>query len=194
MIFAEHLTVSFGTKEVLKDFSFSLPSSGITALRGPSGCGKTTLLRILAGLESPQSGWVTGIAPERTAFLFQENRLFPWRTVSQHLFDVLPKHRQGELPRWLDLVELAEEAHAFPSALSGGMKRRLALARCLALGGALYLLDEPFSGVDPDRVGRIMFQLKQWNLPILLVSHETAVLAQSDLVIDLDGPPLSVVV
>ncbi|MGE4277377.1 MAG: ATP-binding cassette domain-containing protein [Lawsonibacter sp.] len=194
MILAEHLTLSFEDKEVLKDFSLCLPSSGITALRGPSGCGKTTLLRVLAGLESPESGRVTGLAPMETAFLFQENRLLPWRTAAQHLTDVLPGERQEEAPRWLELVELTGEEHAYPATLSGGMKRRLALARCLALGGALYLLDEPFAGVDQDRAGRIMARLKRQNLPILLVSHETEVLAQADRVIDLDGPPLSVIV
>ncbi|MEA4932993.1 MAG: ATP-binding cassette domain-containing protein [Lawsonibacter sp.] len=192
MIVAEHLTLSFDGKAVLHDFSLLVPSSGITALRGPSGCGKTTLLRVLAGLESPQSGRITGITPRETAFLFQENRLLPWRTAGQHLTDVMPGNRKGWASRWLDLVELTGEEHAYPTALSGGMQRRLALARCLALGGALYLLDEPFSGVDPDRAGRIMARLKQQHLSILLVSHEADVLAQADLVIDLDGPPLSV--
>lgn len=191
LIRAERLTLSFGSKEVLKNFSLSLPSSGITALRGPSGCGKTTLLRVLAGLEIPQSGRVAGLDPAQTAFLFQENRLFPWRTVGQHLTDVLPARRQGEAPLWLELVELTGEEQAYPAALSGGMGRRLALARCLALSGVLYLLDEPFAGVDPDRAVRIMARLKQKQLPILLVSHEAGVLAQADRVIDLDGPPLS---
>ncbi|MEM5781240.1 MAG: ATP-binding cassette domain-containing protein, partial [Lawsonibacter sp.] len=147
LISAERLTLSFGSKEVLKNFSLSLPSSGITALRGPSGCGKTTLLRVLAGLEIPQSGRVAGLDPAQTAFLFQENRLFPWRTVGQHLTDVLPARRQGESPLWLELVELTGEEQTYPAALSGGMGRRLALARCLALSGTLYLLDEPFAGV-----------------------------------------------
>lgn len=193
MIAAEQLTLSFEGRAVLNDFSLSLPSSGITALRGPSGCGKTTLLRVLAGLEVPQSGMVTGITPRQTAFLFQENRLLPWRTAMQHLTDVLPSGRHGEAPRWLELVELTGEEHVYPAALSGGMQRRLALARCLALGGALYLLDEPFAGVDADRASRIMARLKQQHLPILLVSHEADVLAQADRVIDLDGPPLSLV-
>lgn len=194
VIAAEHLTLSFDRKAVLHDFSLSVPSSGITALRGPSGCGKTTLLRVMAGLEFPQSGRVTGVTPREIAFLFQENRLLPWRTVWQHLTDVLPGNRQGEASRWLELVELTGEEGAYPSALSGGMQRRLALARCLALGGVLYLLDEPFSGVDPDRAGRILARLKQQHLPILLVSHEADVLSQADLVIDLNGPPLSVLI
>ncbi len=185
-----HICLSFGEKEVLSDFSLTLPPSGITLLRGPSGCGKTTLLRVLAGLTKPASGCVTGLSPKETAFLFQENRLLPWRTVEQHLTDVLPKERRDEVPFWLALAELEGEEHAYPAALSGGMARRLALARCLALGGSLYLLDEPFAGVDPSRAGRILERLRGLATPVLLVSHEDALLQQVHTVIDLDGPPL----
>lgn len=187
-----HISLSFGDKEVFRDLSLTLPAAGITLLRGPSGCGKTTLLRVLAGLAKPGSGSITGISPKQTAFLFQENRLLPWRTVEQHLTDVLPRERQEEVSLWLELVELTGEEKAYPAALSGGMARRLALARCLALGGSLYLLDEPFAGVDPHRAGRILDRLKELNTPVLLVSHEDALTVQVHTVIDLDGPPLRV--
>ena len=85
------LTVTFGEKRVLDGFSLDLPDQGVTALSGPSGCGKTTLLRLLAGLERPEEGSISGIAPGETAFLFQEDRLFPWRTAKQQLTDVLTK-------------------------------------------------------------------------------------------------------
>ena len=191
MLQIDRLTLSFGDKRVLEDFSLSLPLEGVTALRGPSGCGKTTLLRCIAGLERPNSGRVAGVSPRQTAFLFQENRLFPRRTVEQHITDVLPRERRGEASRGLALTELEGEERAYPSALSGGMGRRLALARCLALGGALYLLDEPFSGVDPERAERIMGRIRTLNTPVLLVSHEEAVLSLADRVVELDGPPLS---
>ena len=191
MLQIDRLTLSFGDKRVLEDFSLSLPLVGVTALRGPSGCGKTTLLRCIAGLERPNSGRVAGVSPRQTAFLFQENRLFPWRTVEQHITDVLPRERRGEASRWLALAELEGEERVYPSALSGGMGRRLALARCLALGGTLYLLDEPFSGVDPERAERIMGRIRTLNTPVLLVSHEEAVLSLADRVVELDGPPLS---
>ena len=191
MLQIDRLTLSFGDKRVLEDFSLSLPLEGVTALRGPSGCGKTTLLRCIAGLERPNSGRVAGVSPRQTAFLFQENRLFPWRTAEQHITDVLPRERRGEASRWLALAELEGEERVYPSALSGGMGRRLALARCLALGGALYLLDEPFSGVDPERAERIMGRIRTLNTPVLLVSHEEAVLSLADRVVELDGPPLS---
>lgn len=190
MIELSHLSFSYGDRTVLSDFSLTLPDRGITALQGPSGCGKTTLLRLLAGLERPQSGTISGVVPGTGAILFQENRLLPWRTVGQHITDVLPKERQGERDRWLELVELEGEANTLPAALSGGMGRRLALARCLALGGSLYLLDEPFAGVDSERARRILERIRALGTPVVLTSHQAPVLDLADRVIALDGPPL----
>ena len=187
----EHLTVSYGEKRVLDGFSLEIPQ-GVTVLSGPSGCGKTTLLRTIAGLERPESGRVEGITPAETAILFQEDRLFPWRTVEQHLTDVLPRSRWNEVPRWIALAELEGEEHSRPAALSGGMRRRLALVRCLALGGALYLLDEPFTGIDPERTQRLMAFLKELSVPVLLSSHESQVLSLAHQVIRVDGFPLRI--
>ena len=187
----EHLTVSYGEKRVLDGFSLEIPQ-GVTVLSGPSGCGKTTLLRTIAGLERPESGRVEGITPAETAILFQEDRLFPWRTVEQHLTDVLPRSRWNEVPRRIALAELAGEEHSRPAALSGGMRRRLALVRCLALGGALYLLDEPFTGIDPERTQRLMAFLKELSVPVLLSSHESQVLSLAHQVIGVDGFPLRI--
>lgn len=191
MIFVRDLTVCFGDKDVLKDFSIDLPERGVTALSGPSGCGKTTLLRVLGGLQAPERGTVSGVG--ESVFLFQEDRLFPWRTAKQHLTDVLPKARQEEAARWLALAELTGEEHSYPAALSGGMGRRLALARTLALGGDLYLLDEPFTGVDALRAQRILERIRALGKPVLLVSHEAETVAQCDRVLYLDGPPLSII-
>nr|WP_201757349.1 ATP-binding cassette domain-containing protein [Colidextribacter sp. OB.20] len=185
----EGLTVSFGERAVLDRFSLQIPDRGVTALSGPSGCGKTTLLRVLAGLERPCGGAVY-LSPRETAILFQDDRLLPWRTVEQHLTDVLPRERWGEVPALLALAELEGEGKTMPAALSGGMGRRLALARCLALDAKLYLLDEPFAGVDLPRALRILERLRALPAPVLLVSHEPDILAHADAVIELDGPPL----
>ena len=190
MIQIEGLSLAYGDKRVLEDFSLSLPDRGVTALSGPSGCGKTTLLRVLAGLQRPDAGRLTGLDPARTVLLFQENRLLPWRTVEQHIADVLPRARRGETGRWLALVELEGEEHARPSALSGGMGRRLALARALACGGGLYLLDEPFTGVDAARAARILERVRALGVPVLLSSHEAEIVALCDRGIPLAGPPL----
>ena len=185
-----HLFLSYGEKQVLVDFSLTLPLEGVTVLSGPSGCGKTTLMRCVAGLERPQRGAISGIIPRETAFLFQEDRLFPWRTAEQHLLDVLPKSRRGEAARWLALAGLEGEKDTYPSALSGGMKRRLALVRALALGGRLCLLDEPFTGVDGERVRALMAALKELGTPAILSSHEELVRSLADRVVYLSGPPL----
>lgn len=190
MIRVEHLYLSFGEKEVLRDFSLILPDAPLVGLTGPSGCGKTTLLRVLAGLERPQSGAVSGVDPARTAFLFQEDRLLPRRTAWQQIADVLPRSRRGEAECWLAFAELEDERDALPASLSGGMARRLSLARCAALGGALFLLDEPFTGVDAPRRGRLLTRLRALNTPAVLVSHEKEVLSACDAVVALDGPPL----
>ena len=193
MIKLRNITLRYGDKLVLDRLSLDLPAQGLTALSGPSGCGKTTLLRVMAGLERPQGGAVDGLDPTRTAFLFQEDRLLPWRTVGQHITDVLPRPRRGELAEWLAFAELKDEAAAYPAALSDGMARRLALARCAALGGDVLLLDEPFSGVDPARTGRLMDRLRGLNVPVILSTHQSTVLERCDAVIRLDGPPLTMI-
>ena len=193
MIQIQNLHLAFGEKQVLQDFSLTIPSRGVTALSGPSGSGKTTLLRCIAGLQAPQRGHVSGIDPAHTAILFQENRLLPWRTVEEHLTDVLPPHRNGEAKELLELVELSQEKDHYPAQLSGGMGRRLALARCLALEAKLYLLDEPFTGVDLERIRRLMDYLRSLPVPVLLSTHEPEVLALAHGVVHLEGPPLTIV-
>lgn len=185
MICVEHLTVTYGEKTALEDVSLTIPRSGVTALVGPSGCGKTTLLRVLGGLLTPQQGQVTGLEPGEVAFLFQENRLLPWRTVAQHLTDVAPRQPATSPQSWLELVELEGEEGAYPSALSGGMARRLALARCLALEREVLLLDEPFAGVDLQRAGRILQRLKDLGKPVILVAHEPNLAQNGDRIIQI---------
>ena len=167
------LTLSFGEKQVLDRFSLKIPQ-GVTVLSGPSGCGKTTLLRVIAGLEHPQSGQVEGITPAETAFLFQEDRLFPWRTVEQHLTDILPRSRWDEVPRWIALAGLEGEEHRRPAALSGGMRRRVAIARALAAPARVYLMDEPLKGLDRDTKQAVLSLIREEtrNGLLVLVTHD----------------------
>lgn len=193
MIEVKNLSLAYGEKAVLKNFSLELPDKGVIGFTGPSGSGKTSLLRTLAGLVRPDSGGITGLDAGQTAFLFQENRLLPWRTVEQHITDVLPRERRGETEQWLALAELEGENRSYPLSLSGGMARRLAVARCAALGGEVLLLDEPFTGVDTERAVRMLTRLKELGKTILLVSHEELILAACDRVYAFDGPPLKLV-
>lgn len=192
MLCLDKVSVRFGEKQVLDAFSLELPERGVTALSGPSGCGKTTLLRVLAGLQRPDSGTVAGLDPAQTALLFQENRLLPGLRAREQIAAVLPRKRQGEWRRWLALVELEGEGEARPGQLSGGMQRRLALARALALGGKRLLLDEPFAGVDPERAARILGRVRDLGVPTLLACHEERILSRADALVPLAGPPLQI--
>ena len=172
MISVENITIRFGEKTVLDGLSLSVPAHGLTYLAGPSGRGKTTLLRVLAGLLVPETGRVE--LPGRPVLLFQEDRLFPGRTARQQVEAVLPRHRRREADRWLELVELSDAADLLPGELSGGMARRLALARALAVEGDVLLLDEPFAGVDLPRAERILARIGSLHKPVLLTGHDRA--------------------
>ena len=169
MIQVKNVTVSFEGKMVLDNIMLTIPAEGVTYLSGPSGEGKTTLLRVLAGLLEPDKGFVS--LPGRPVLLFQEDRLFPRRTVRDQVRAVLPQALRGTAEDWLELVELSDSLDKYPEELSGGMARRTALARALAVEGDIYLLDEPFSGVDLDCSLRILERLKKWGKPILLTGH-----------------------
>ena len=193
MLEIRELTVSYGDKLVLDRFSLTVPAEGVTALAGPSGCGKTTLLRVLMGLETPSSGSVAGLDPSKAVLLFQENRLFPWRTAEQHITDVLPRPDRETARRWLAAAGLEGEEGTYPAALSGGMARRLSLVRALALAEVRrgwVLLDEPFAGVDQARTETLMEAVYGLGLPVLLCAHEHHTVALATRRVDLDGPPL----
>lgn len=183
MIEVRDLTVRFGDRTVFNNFMSTIPETGLTFLSGPSGAGKTTLLRALAGLLTPEGGTV--ILPGRPVLLFQEDRLFPTRTVREQVEAVLPRARRGEAELWLELVELAGDAGKRPGELSGGMARRAALARALAVEGEVLLLDEPFAGVDLPRAERIMSRLRKLGKPILLTGHSPQLAEQCDRLIEL---------
>lgn len=166
---AKNITVRFGDKTVLDDLSLTIPDEGLTYLSGPSGVGKTTLLRVLAGLLRPDCGEV--VMDRRPVLLFQEDRLFSRCPARQQIEAVLPRDRWSEAARWLELCELTEAADKLPGELSGGMARRLALARALAVEGDAYLLDEPFAGVDLKRAERILRKLKELGRPMVITGH-----------------------
>ena len=145
---------------VLGGVSFAAPAGGIVCVLGPSGCGKTTLLRIIAGLETPDRGRVT--IGERVVsgplreigYITQEPTLLPWRTVLSNvelgleIAGVPPEERRARARRYLELVELAGFDGYHPKQISGGMKQKVALARSLAVEPRVLLLDEPFAALD----------------------------------------------
>lgn len=148
MISIRNISIQFDKQYIIKDFSLDIQPAERVCLFAPSGRGKTTLLRALCGLQELDSGSIHGLENKRIAVLFQENRLLPQLSAEDNLKLVLPAERRHEVPYWLDLLCLSDAAHKTPLQLSGGMNRRLAIARTLAYGGDLYLLDEPFQGLD----------------------------------------------
>lgn len=173
----EDLTFAYGDKVIFRDLCLELPDRGVTAISGPSGCGKTTLLRLIAGLETPLSGRITAPGLENTSFLFQENRLFPGVSASSQIRAVMP--RGCDVTEYLRLVGLEGEASSKPETLSGGMLRRVSLARAIAYSRdkSLLILDEPFTGVDSQTVDSIMTHLKSMPIPILLSTHDSHTLS-----------------
>lgn len=163
------LSKAFGEKQVLENFSCTLPAPGLTALMGPSGVGKTTLFRILLGLEKPDSGGIFGMEGKTLSVVFQEDRLFPDLTVLQNA-EVAGTNGEA----WLTRLGLQSELSAYPQSLSGGMRRRVSIARAICRNGDVFLLDEPFQGLDKERkrdVMEIFRQLKK-EKPVLLITHD----------------------
>ena len=143
-----HITFGYPGKELFRDFSLTLSPGERVAIMGPSGRGKPTLLRLMAGLEKPASGRVTGIPREGVSMVFQEDRLVPGLTVLENLALAAPRADRSQLLALLPTLGLRGEENSLPGSLSGGMARRVAIARAAALGSSLVLLDEPFTGLD----------------------------------------------
>ena len=190
--------VSFGYRAgspVLEDFSLVLPETGVVCLLGPSGCGKTTLLRVLAGLEVPSSGRVTGLEARRVAVVFQEDRLLPWETAWQNAVTGQDAGARERAREWLTRLGLGDSLHRFPRELSGGMRRRVAIARAMAAEHGLLLLDEPFAGLDEpawtDAAGQVA-QAGADRLAVLVTHLPEQAAAMGARVVRMAGPPLAV--
>ncbi|HWR22435.1 MAG TPA: ATP-binding cassette domain-containing protein [Feifaniaceae bacterium] len=168
------ITAGYASQTVLRRLSLTLPDHGIVQVTGSSGCGKTLLMRVLAGLHLPYSGKIEGLDGLRVSMAFQEDRLLPWFTAFENVRCVLKKGEDSGKPAslWLSRMELSDVAKSYPNELSGGMQRRLALARALAYGGDLLLLDEPFNGLDKELRARVAAHIKNAAPLIVLVSHE----------------------
>lgn len=148
----KQVTKAYGEKTVLKDFSQTFAPGRRYAILAPSGRGKTTLLRLILGLEKPQSGTVTGV-PERRAAVFQEDRLCRNLTVLGNLRMVLGRGvKESVMLDMLRRLGLEDAAWKKASELSGGMARRVALARAILSKPELLVLDEPFTGLDGEAV------------------------------------------
>ena len=180
MIELEHIHKQYGASVIIEEARLELKAGEITLLQGPSGCGKTTLLEIAAGLIPPDSGERVCQA-QRIGCVFQDDLLLPWLDARQNLefslTTLVPESiRTERIDTWLERTGLTEHAQTLPADLSGGMRRRLNLARALAIQPDLLLLDEPFAFLDTDwkrQTAGWIGQATTQGAAVLIVTHET---------------------
>ncbi len=173
MIRLVDISKSFGEKLLFSRLTLTLPDKGAVALTGPSGCGKTTLLRIIAGLDKDYTGTVETEKGLLFSFVFQEDRLLEGIPAIENLLFVCQD--RAKCLDALRVTDLEKEAKTLPRQMSGGMKRRLAIARALCYGGGALILDEPFSGIDAARRERIAQAIREYARErlVLLVTHDS---------------------
>lgn len=168
------VTMGFSGKNILENCSFSMKNGEHIAIMGPSGSGKTTILRLIAGQLTPNAGTVD-VSAEKISYMFQEHRLLPWLTAEENVNLVLGDRNTTleQARQWLEVVGLRDSLGKRPSQLSGGMRQRVSLARALAYGGDLFLLDEPMSALDADMTDEMLSLLKEHTQckSLIFVTH-----------------------
>ena len=196
-----------GGVEALRGASFEAARGEFVAIAGASGCGKTTLLRAVGGLLAPSDGAIEidGAPPyaaqarKTIGFVFQDPALLPWLDVERNVRLALEINGGGEdagdsAARSVDLVGLGEYRSFYPRQLSGGMKQRAALARALAIGPEVLLLDEPLGALDEITRAAMRYEiLRLWErsgATAIMVTHSIVeAVAMADRVLVMDGPP-----
>jgi len=179
--------------EVLSHFSFTFPEKGVVCLLGRSGCGKTTLINCIAGLEKADSGAIKGIQGAKLSFVFQEDRLIPWVSAKRNL--MLVNDNEKLCDDILSKMGLSEHSSKLPDELSGGMRQRTAIARAVAYGGDIILLDEPFKGIDVKTKAAVIDTVKELvkDKLCIFITHDLEEAIQLyDMIVILDGPPLRI--
>lgn len=199
-----------GETETIKNLSFEAYEGEFVAIVGPSGCGKTTLLSCLSGLLTPASGTITFDGKKisetdvRIGYMHQKDLLFDWRDNYKNIalsIEISPfdkEERKGNIDKLLEIYDLKEFTHSYPTALSGGMRQRVALIRTLICKPDFLLLDEPFSALDfqtrlevSDDIYRI---IKNENKTALLITHDIEeAISMADKVLVLSKRPTHVI-
>ena len=188
----KHIDFSYGDKLVLKDFSLSLPQKGVVCLFGSSGLGKTTVLRLIAGLEKPKNGSLEGFENKRITFIFQEDRLLPWRTAKENVALALGNTTEAKEKALavLSSLGLENDADRYPDEMSGGMCRRVAAARALAPESDIILADEPTGNLDSKNSAEILNLLrlynKKFNQTLIVITHDENIALQADRILRIE--------
>ena len=192
MLELRNISKKFGDKQILKDFNLIVPEKQVLAIVGPSGGGKTTLLRMLAGLETIDSGQViyngeildVADLEKRNllGFVFQDFQLFPHLSVLEnltlspiHTMNVAKEEAEEKAQGLLARLGLSEHANAYPYSLSGGQKQRVALARAMMINPEIIGYDEPTSALDPAlrlEVEKLILQNREIGMTQIVVTHD----------------------
>ena len=192
MLELRNISKKFGDKHILKDFNLIVPEKQVLAIVGPSGGGKTTLLRMLAGLETIDSGQViyNGETLDVTelekrnilGFVFQDFQLFPHLSVLENLtlspiytMNISKEEAEERARGLLARLGLSEHAKAYPYSLSGGQKQRVALARAMMINPEIIGYDEPTSALDPAlrlEVEKLILQNREMGMTQIVVTHD----------------------
>lgn len=195
------LTVAYGAQPVVEDVDLDVGAGQFVTLIGASGSGKTSVLRAITRLLAPHAGSVELDIPlEHVGFLFQDDALLPWRTAVENValgLRIQGVARDAALRTagdWLARLGLDGFGHRYPRQLSGGQRKRVALAQVLARAPRLLLMDEPFASLDAIMRVRITEELLHWverqRLTVLLVTHDLEeALSLSDVVYVLSPSP-----
>jgi NitT/TauT family transport system ATP-binding protein len=190
-----------GEHVAIQDLRIDLREGEFVCLVGPSGCGKTTLLNIVAGLDSQYQGKIAVGDEEkvpRIGYVFQNPRLLPWRTVRENIDLASPNGTpQDWVEHLLAVMDLSQWQQQYPQKLSGGMARRVALARAFAIEPTLLLMDEPFVSLDPPTARRIrQLLISVWRErphTVLFVTHDLReAIALADRLVFLSAAPTHV--
>ena len=174
MIRLQHISTGYVPGlDILQNIDLCFADQGIYALVDPSGTGKTTLFKLLCGLIKPTSGQIDGLQGKRIVMQFQEDRLLSWRSVLQNVMLAMACPQAEDARQILNALCI-EDVETYPASFSGGMKRRVSLARAIACKAEILLLDEPFSGMDEALKARIAPYVRQAAPLIIFSTHDLA--------------------
>lgn len=201
MLRVEDLTLAYGAEPVLEGVDVAVDSGRFVSLIGPSGSGKTSVLRAITGLQKPSAGTISlDVRATDIGFLFQDDALLPWRTARQNVAlglrirGLARSDAEAKADDWLAKLGLAGLGDRYPAQLSGGQRKRVAIAQVLALEPKFLLMDEPFASLDAIVRTRITQELIGWvereHLTVLLVTHDLEeAISLSDLIYVLSQGP-----